>query len=365
MRQEELKELLEQLMGLPAPCGYEEKVALVMRDLLADYTGQAEIDRAGNVMATLPGQDPKAPSLMIFAHMDQLGFMVRKIEPDGLIQLDRMGGIPEKVLPGLKISIRGIDGSYIPGVIGVKSHHQATQEEKYRVDPITNLFVDVGASSKEEVLERGIHVGCPAIYQPSVTSLSEHRVSGTAADNRGGCAVLAAVAQQLAGKSHRATIHLVGTVWEEFNIRGAVFAARKLKPDLAIGLDVVMSGDTPDLQGRYDLALGKGPAVGLYNFHGRGTLNGCIGHPGLYHLARQCAQREGMPLQEFASIGMLTDTAYVQMEGGYVGCLDMGFPARYTHTPIETVDIRDLKGLADLVTNMAVGLGPDFPIKRY
>ena len=79
-------------MGLPAPCGYEEKVALVMRDLLADYTGQAEIDRAGNVMATLPGQDHKAPSLMIFAHMDQLGFMVRKIEPDGLIQLDRMGG---------------------------------------------------------------------------------------------------------------------------------------------------------------------------------------------------------------------------------------------------------------------------------
>ncbi len=361
----EIREVIREFMLLPAPSGYEKKMALAMKRWMDSYTDQVTIDRAGNVIATFPGSDPSAPKVMVFAHMDQLGLIVRKIEKNGLIQVDRMGGIPEKVLPALNVLLMGIDGTVTEGVIGVKSHHTTSPEEKYKVDLVTNLLIDIGATSDEQVRSRGIRVGCPVIYRPQYNELLNGHVSGTAVDNRGGCAALVSVAEQLSSMHHDATIYLVGTVWEEFNIRGAVFAARAVRPDLAIGMDVVFAGDTPDLSGKYDLQVGAGPAVGMYNFHGRGTLNGCIGHRGLYLHALRTAQESGIPLQEFASLGMLTDTAYVQMEGNYVGCLDMGFPCRYTHTPIESASVEDLQQLADLVTKMITAIGADFPVGRF
>lgn len=361
----DLRQIAKEFMLLEAPSGYEEKMAYAMKAHLERYSDDVKIDRAGNVIARFAGEDPAAPTIMVFAHMDQLGFIVRKIEKNGLIQVDRMGGIPEKVLPALKLSVRGIDGNYTTGVFGVKSHHQATAEEKYKVDVVTSLFVDIGASSEEEVKALGIRVGCPVIYEPCFYELKNDRICGTAVDNRCGCTALVSVAEQISKRKHDATICLVGTVWEEFNIRGAVFAARAVKPDLAIGMDVVMCGDTPDLSGKYDVGFGKGAAVGLYNFHGRGTLNGCIGHAGLYKHALKCAEEKELKVQEFASLGMLTDTAYVQMENNYVGCLDMGFPARYTHTPSECADLKDVAALADLVSAMVVTIGADFQISRY
>ena len=360
-----LCQIVKEFMLLEAPSGYEEKMAYAMKRHLSQFSENVMIDRAGNVIAGFPGEDPHAPTIMVFSHMDQLGFIVRKIEKNGLIQVDRMGGIPEKVLPALKVSIRGIDGNYTTGVFGVKSHHQATAEEKYKVDVVTSLFIDTGASSDKEINELGIRVGCPAIYEPNFYELMNNRICGTAVDNRCGCAALVKAAELISGAKHDANIYLVGTVWEEFNIRGAVFAARAIKPDLAIGLDVVMCGDTPDLANKYDTGLGKGAAVGLYNFHGRGTLNGCIGHAGLYKHAIKCAKERDIPLQEFASLGMLTDTAYVQMEGQYVGCLDMGFPARYTHTPSECADLKDITALAELVTSMVTTIEADFYMSRF
>jgi len=356
---------LKEFMLLPAPSGYEKLMALAMKKHMEAFSDDVKIDRAGNVIAAFPGKDPKAPKVMVFAHMDQLGFIVRKIEKNGLIQVDRMGGIPEKVLPALNILFLGIDGTLTEGVVGVKSHHTTSADEKYKVDLVTSLLFDIGAGSADEVKARGIRVGCPAIYRPQFNELLDDHISGTAMDNRGGCAALVSIAEQLGAREHDATIYLVGTVWEEFNIRGAVFAARAVQPDLAIGMDCVFAGDTPDLAGKYDLEMGAGPAVGMYNFHGRGTLNGAIGHKGLYLHALKTAQENDIPLQEFASIGMLTDTAYVQMEGKYVGCLDMGFPCRYTHTPIESASVRDLQRLADLVTKMVTTMGADFPVGRF
>lgn len=360
-----LRDVVKEFMLLPAASGYEKKMAYAMKSHLEACADQVEIDRAGNIIGKFAGTDSLAPRIMIFAHMDQLGFIVRKIEKDGFIQVDRMGGIPEKVLPALKLSIAGIDGEYTTGVIGVKSHHQATAEEKYKVDLVTSLLIDIGASSADQVKAAGIRVGCPAIYQPNFTELMNHHVCGTAVDNRCGCAALVSIGEQLKGIKHKSDIYLVGTVWEEFNIRGAVFAARKVKPDLAICMDVTMSGDTSDLSGKYDIGLGRGAAVGMYNFHGRGTLNGCIGHQGLYRLALKCAEQNQIPLQEFATLGMLTDAAYVQMEGNYIGCIDMGFPARYTHTPSECADLTDVQHLADLVTIMASEIDAAFPVGRF
>lgn len=355
---------MRDLMLTEAVSGHERKMAVRMKALLAPHADRVAVDKVGNVAATLNGRDAAAPGLMVFAHMDSLGFVVRKIEDSGLIQVDRLGGIPEKVLPGLNVSVGTLDGDYLPAVIGVKSHHATSAEEKYKVDPVTSLLIDLGAGSRQQVEEAGVRVGCPVCYRPSFTPLLNGLVSGTTIDNRGGCAALAGIGEALAADRPRATVHLVATVWEEFNLRGAALAARTLRPDLAICLDVALSGDTPDLSGSYPTGLSRGPTVTLYNFHGRGTLNGTIAHQGLYRHALSCAGETGVNLQEVASLGLLTDNAYLQMEGDYVACLDMGFPCRYTHSPVETCDPADIEQLVRLVSHMARRIAKDFPLAR-
>ncbi|MBQ9942431.1 MAG: M20/M25/M40 family metallo-hydrolase, partial [Christensenellaceae bacterium] len=292
---------------------------------------------------------------------------VRRVEKDGFIQVDRMGGIPEKVLPALKLKVRTTEGTWVTGVFGNKAHHATSADEKYKVDVVTSLFIDVGASSAEEVHEMGIQIGCPAIYEPSFMALGKDKVCGTALDNRGGLAALIKAAQTVKESGVRPTCdtYFVGTVWEEFNIRGAVFAARKVKADIAICLDVILAGDTADLASRYENRLGDGPSVNFYNFHGRGTLNGTIAHEGLSKLAIKTAEDEGIPFQRFASLGMLTDLAYVQMENQGIACLDMGFPARYTHTPVEMCSVSDITGLGVLLAKMICNIKADFNVNRY
>lgn len=357
--------ILQELCLAPAPSCYEKNAAVVFSRFIREYADSVTIDRMGNVIATIKGTDTESPTAMVYAHLDQLGFIVRRIEKDGFIQVDRLGGIPEKVLPALRLAIRTKTGEFVPGVIGNKAHHAASPDEKYKVDVVTSLYIDVGASSREEVLEMGIDIGCPAIYEPSFRRLGKDKVSGTALDDRGGLAALIVAAEYLSKNRPRSTVHLVGTVWEEFNIRGAVFAARALKPDVALGVDVVLAGDTPDLKNRYQNALGKGPTINLYNFHGRGTLNGMIPHEGLVRLAEETAIKEGIPHQRFASLGIITESAYIQMENNGAACLDLGFPARYTHSPIETCSISDIQNLGKLVASIVKALSPDFQVGRY
>lgn len=357
---------LKDFMLTPAPSGYENEMAYKLVERLRPFAQEVRIDHVGNVIAKIEGTDGAShPRMMIFGHMDQLGFIVRRIEPDGYIQVDRLGGIPEKVLPGLQLLIRSEDGKWHPGVFGPKAHHATPPEEKYKVDLVTNLFIDIGASNDGEVRKLGIEVGCPVIYKPAFEQLQGTRVTGTAVDNRGACAALVGIAKRLHERRPACDVYLVGTVWEEFNLRGAMMAARTVKPDLAVMLDVTLAGDTHDLCSRFEDELGKGPCVQLYSFHGRGTLNGTLPHQPMFELCKRTAAEEGLPLQRFAALGIVTDAAYLQLEQDGVACLEMGFPARYTHTPIEVCDVNDLEGLADLVAGMARRITADFQLNRY
>lgn len=361
----DMMQTLRDLMLTAAPSGYEKEMAYKMMDYLRPYCQEVRVDRVGNVISKIAGSGPSRPRAMVFGHMDQLGFIVRRIEPDGFLQVDRLGGIPEKVLPGLRLSVRSEDGRWHPGVFGSKSHHAASAKEKYEVDPVGGLLIDLGASSAEAVRRLGIHVGCPAVYRPAHEPLLSTRVAGTAIDNRGGCAALIAIAQRLCENPPACDVYLVATVWEEFNLRGAMMAARTVKPDLAIMLDVTLAGDTRDLASHFEDVLGGGPCVQLYSFHGRGTLNGTLPHEALFRLAKETAQAEGIALQRFAALGIVTDAAYVQLEQEGVACLEMGFPVRYTHTPVEVCDVRDIEGLALLVSAMMRRIDKDFQINRY
>lgn len=360
---EDLRAWTEDLMHVPGLAGHEDRV----RRRIAAELGRLDIasraDRLGNLIATLAG-DAAAPSVMLFAHMDQLGFVVRRIEPDGFVRIERLGGVPERALPAHPVVFCVGEGRDVPGLIAHKSHHATAQEEKYRVLPYADLYIDLGLDSAGAVRDLGIDIGTPVVYEPRVLGLGDRRIAGTAVDDRAGCAVVLAAAKSLAEAPARPTVHIVFSVQEEFNLRGALVAAQVLRPDIAIQIDLALTSDTPDMAQRGEVRLGGGPAMSLYSFHGRGTLNGTIPHPALTHLVEQAARREGLSLQRTAATGVLTDSAYVQLVGAGVACIDLCFPCRYTHSALEVCDLEDLAGLARLVTAAIGAIGPEFSLDR-
>ena len=360
----EIENYLRSLCLLPGLSGYEQAISRYMREIFEEMGLTVTEDVIGNTMTTVEGSISDAPSLLITAHMDQLGFVVKTILDDGYIKLDRVGGIPEKALPTLRVSVQAKDGKLFNGLIGLKSHHLTPADEKYKVDPYGTLYVDIGCKSKAEVLELSIDIGSPVIYRPAYERMQGTRCNGTAFDNRVACALLLGLSERLSKKPAAATVHLAATVQEEYTIRGAILAARLLKPKLCICLDVSMAGDTPDLRGANDVSLGGGPVMSLYNFHGRGTLNGTIPHPAMVRLLEETAEKNNIPLQRAASIGGLSELSYMQIEGSGICGVDVGVPCRYTHTQIETCDLADMSVTLDLVEAAVRAISPDFDMSR-
>ena len=196
---------------------------------------------------------------MLFAHMDQLGFIVRKIEANGLIRLERLGGVPERALASQEVLICVAEGRDVHGVIANKSHHATKPEEKYLVLPYQEIIVDAGFSNAEEALAAEIDIGSAVVYAPKAIELAGKRLAGTAVDDRAGCAVIVETARQLVALPGRPTVHFVFSTLEEFNLRGAVVAAQALAPDIAIQLDLILATDTPDMLARGDVGLGSAP----------------------------------------------------------------------------------------------------------
>lgn len=360
---ERLHALLRKLMLIPGLSGYEGRVRRAIAGELADLGIDSRSDRLGNLIATIDGE-AGLPSVMLFTHMDQLGFVVRKIEANGLVRVERLGGVPEKALPSQAVLFCVGEGRDVPGVIANKSHHATGQDEKYRVLPYPELYVDTGFGSAADVLAAGVDIGTPIVYEPKVVDLAGGRVAGSAVDDRAGCAVQIEVARALLRSRRRPTTHLVFSVQEEFNLRGAVTAAQALSPDIAIQLDIILATDTPDMAARGDVRLGGGPAMSMYSFHGRGTLNGTIPHPALVGLFSATAQLQGISLQKSAHIGALTDSSYVQLVNEGVAAIDLGFPTRYTHSSLEVCDLSDLAGLTRLVASGIAAIDGKFSLDR-
>ncbi len=354
---------LRNLMMIPGLCGHEGRVRAYIKKLLQAERLETSTDRLGNLIGTLPG-DEAAPSVMLFTHMDQLGFIVRKIEEDGFVRLERVGGVPERALASQPVLFQIGEGRDRSGIIANKSHHATAPDEKYRVVPYQQLYVDTGLMGAGAVRNAGIEVGTPVVYRPNIVDLSPDRIAGAAIDDRAGCAVLLEVVRHLSTAEKRPTVHIVFSVQEEFNLRGALTAAQALKPDIAIQIDLLLTGDTPDMANRTDVTLGGGPGISLYSFHGRGTLNGTIPHPALPALFEQAASTAGLPLQRSAQSGILTETSYVQLVGDGVAAIDIGFPCRYTHSSLELCDLGDLVGLADLLLVALPMIDGDFSLDR-
>ena len=355
-----MRALLERLLAVPGLSGHEDRVRGVIADELQTLGCAHDTDRLGNLWTTFHGT---GPSVMLFTHMDQLGFVVRKIEADGYLRLTRLGGVPERALASQEVVICASGGD-IPGIIANKSHHATTPEEKYTVVRVGDLYVDCGFESAAEAERAGVRIGSPVVYAPGSFAMGANRIAAPALDDRAGCAVLLDVARALAAREEGPTVHLAFTTQEEFNLRGALPLAERLKPDMAIQIDLMLATDTPDMGALGEMVLGGGPGMSLYSFHGRGTLNGVIPHPAMVRLFEVTAEAENIPLQRSAQTGVLTDLSYVQLVGGGVAPIDMGFPLRYSHASREVVDVRDLDALSALLQAALARIGPDFDLSR-
>ena len=357
----DLRQIMIDLMMIPGLSGHEDRVRRAIAARLAHMGIKSETDRLGNLSAHFPGAGPK---VMLFTHMDQLGFIVRRIDPDGFIWVTRLGGVPERALAAQAVLICIGEGRDVPGVIANKSHHATGPDDKTRVLATAELYIDAGFANAKDAAAAGVRIGAPVVYAPKAVALGANRIAGTSVDDRAGCAALLAVAQALANRENGPPVDIVFTVQEEFNLRGALPIAQELQPDIAMQIDLMLASDTPDMADVGDIALGAGPAISLYSFHGRGTLNGVIPHPALTALMEETAAETGINLQRSAQVGILTDLSYVQHVGAGVAALDVGFPMRYSHSALEVVDLRDVDGLVTVLTNALSRISPEFSLDR-
>ncbi|HEU5423897.1 MAG TPA: M20/M25/M40 family metallo-hydrolase, partial [Nitrolancea sp.] len=306
-----------------------------------------------NLYATTAGPQG-APSLMVSAHSDEIGAIVRSIEPSGLIRLAPVGGFLDKLAAARHVRVRGRRG-----VIGVKSGHLQSPEERGRVTPMRDLYVDLGFSSADEVRALGIRVGDQITYdEPMVELANPDRVAGKALDNRIGCAVLVTLARRLQGAALPCTLHLVVAVQEEVGLRGARVAAHRLNPTAAIVVDTAPAGGTPDVDYFKDLnmLIGGGPVLTLMS---RGGSGGYIASPALRDFVRGVAERQGITLQEAIFLGGNSDAASVHLEQDGIPTVAVNLARRYSHSPVEMLDINDACGAVALLEAAVRAFGPE------
>jgi putative aminopeptidase FrvX len=343
-----MKSIFEELVhftSIPALSGMEDRMISEMVQRFKPLTDEVEVDRLGNVTATFRGKSESEPTMLVFAHVDEVGLMVTKVEPNGYLRFDRIGGVPEKTLRGQFVDVHTIDGAArYPALVGTIAHHLTPAETKYIVPTTEKMYIDGGWTSAEEVLAKGIRIGSAATYRPNLQRLGENRVAGKTLDNRIGIIILLALAEHISKNRPKGTVYLVASVQEEFNIRGNMPSFTRLEPHAAICLDITSACDTPDLNLRYDISLGKGPAVLQMNFHGRGTLAGLIPHPKLRMFIERTIEELKIPYQRQTIIGEITDDAFTLVLGKYgVAMAHLSIPMRYSHSPVETADLRDIE----------------------
>jgi putative aminopeptidase FrvX len=363
MDEQKLCELLHELTQIAAPSGNEDRATAFVASTLRRRGLSPTVDRLGQVTVSLGPPAAADSGLLIFAHLDELGLVVRGIEPDGYIRVHRLGGVPERVLPGTRVVLHTQTGD-LPAVIGLKSHHLTPADEKYVALPASALYVDLGYRSADEARAAGVRIGDPMTYAPSWTELANGRVAAKSLDNRLGVTVLLSLIDELLAAPPTLPVHVAFSVQEEFNVRGTLALVAKLEPALALCLDGTVAGDTPDLHGEAPIALGAGPAITRLQFHGRGTLGGLVPHPAVLRGLESAAKEIGCPVQYEATLGVITDAAFLPMATRHgVATGGVGIPTRYTHSPVETAQLSDLVHTVHLLEAF-VRVAPSLDLER-
>jgi len=333
-----LSQNLEKLSNASGVTGRENVVRELLEAMLKPLCDEVYVDRMENVIATKKGK-ASAPKVMLAAHMDEVGLMVKTITKGGYLQFFKMGGIDDRILTAQRVVVYSKKQSY-PGVIGSKPPHIQKEEERKKVISFDELFIDVGAGSKDDAAAMGIAVGDPVAFDVTYTQLVNGNVMGKAFDNRAGCAAMVETMKLL--QDCDCTVYAVGTVQEELGLRGAGPAAYALDPDFALALDVTVAGDMPGVrENDTSVKLGKGPALTISDA-------GIITHPKIMRWILDTAEEAKLPLQLESGLLGTTDAARINLTRQGIPAGTLSIPTRYIHSPAGILNLTDLENTAKL-----------------
>jgi endoglucanase len=321
---EETLRMMRELTEVPGVSGFEEPVRKVMRRYL-EPVAEILTDHLGGIAGRKVGLDG-GPKIALVGHLDEIGFMITRITDEGYLKFQTIGGWWEQVMLAQRVEVVTRQGPII-GVIGSKPPHILAPDERGKMVDRKQMYIDIGASSREEAESWGVRPGdSVAVVCPFTPMRNGELLMAKAWDNRFGCALAIEVLRQLQGQSHTNQVYAVGTVQEEVGLRGATTMAHLIAPDIAFALDTGVAGDTPGVSpDDVSAKLGKGPVILLYD-------STMLPHVGLRDLVIDTAQAEGIPLQFDKMAGGGTDAGKFHLGGAGAPSLVVGVPVRYIHT---------------------------------
>ena len=322
--------LLKCLSGVDGPSGYEDEALKLIEEKIKPYADVLKTSRLNTLIALKRGEGTK--KLGIFAHVDELGFVVAKVEERGFIRLEPIGGVDPKVVLSQRIKIFTKQG-VVSGVVGFLPPHLQKEDQRGKVPSFDDIFVDVSCS----FLGEHVSVGDICVIEGECAELGS-KVSGKALDNRASCAALILAAQNLQAIKNRADVYFIFSSQEEIAGPGAVSVAYELGLDEAIVVDVTHGNEKiPQFP---QIKISEGPALAV----------GPVINKEFYKALSDVAKRNGVKIQLEPTPGRSgTDTDEVQITGSGIKTALVSIPLMYMHTPVEVADPRDIEETARLI----------------
>jgi endoglucanase len=341
-----MKRLIKELCAIPGVSGFEQDIRSHIAQLIQPYIDDMRTDAVGNLIAFKKGAQRGEETetaralqnvrggLLIAAHMDEVGFIVKKIDDKGYIRFAPIGGIDRRTILGGKVLI---GKQKIPGAIGLRAYHLVSAKEEKNVPDVADLYIDIGASDKQQA-EALISIGDEIVYDSDFADFGQGMIKSKALDDRIGCAAMI----QLIKKDLPCDCTFVFTAQEETGARGAFGAAFSIQPDIALILEGTTAADVPPLKGHRQVTrAGEGPVLGVMD---RGT----IYDRNLFKRLRRLAEQNSIPWQTKRTIAGGTDAQAVQTAAGGTRIAAISVPVRYIHTASSVAAISDCEHMVAL-----------------
>jgi endoglucanase len=332
--------LLSQLTRTPGLPGREWEVADLIKSCVPEKYEVCQ-DAIGNLTVHIPGNGKR---VMLVAHMDEVGLIVRRITPDGFLRVERMGGTNLRALPGSHLTLSTEKGP-MDVIAGLLPQHLDNGAE---VD-LSTVYIDIGAASAGEVEEMGVQVGEGLTWSSPFTRMGRTRICSKALDDRLGCWVLLTLVKMIDPADLACDLYVTFTVQEETMLKGGMPAVKAISPDAVIGVDGTLTFDTPDLTNEQsEIALGAGPAIKWMDTV-RGKQVSFVPDQNLIRKAQQAGRQLQIPLQSEIVVGLSTAVSGIPFACNGIATLALSLPIRYHHSPTETADLSDVLHMVRLV----------------
>ena len=341
----DIKKLIKELSEKSAVSGQERGAFDLVKGFLSHYSDEVRTDPLDNLIArkTGTGKDIK---IMLAAHLDEIGLMVKSIDEKGFLKFATIGGIDPRTLPAQEVIINGSED--LPGVIGVMPPHLLSKDKRKKAHKIEDLYIDTGLNPEE--VKKNINIGDTVTIKRELTYLENDFVSGKALDDRAGVLMMLETARELDKIKHESDVFFVATSQEEIGIKGSETAAYDLFPDVGIAIDVC-HGQMPGVDRGDASEMAKGPVVAF----------GPHVHPDIYQLITETAEERSIPCQKEPSTTPYgTDAASIQIARSGVATALISIPLRYMHTSVEVISLQDVKSGAQLLARTIAEIDQDF-----